>query len=38
MLEQYYIRPVTIDRIRACWIAPVIEQYVGWLTERRYSH
>ena len=37
MLEQYYVRPVTIDRIRTSWIAPAIEQYVGWLAERRYS-
>ena len=37
MLEHYYLRPVTIDRIRTSWIAPAIEQYVGWLSERRYS-
>lgn len=38
MLERYYIRPVTVDRIRTSWIAPEIEQYVGWLAERRYSN
>ena len=37
MLEQYYIRPVTVDRIRTSWIVSEIEQYVGWLAERRYS-
>src|SRR3990172_6915913 len=37
MLEQYYVRPVTVDRVRASWIIPAIEQYVGWLAERRYS-
>src|ERR1700757_1106669 len=37
MLENYYIRPVTIDRIRGSWIAPVIEQYVGWLAQQRYT-
>jgi integrase/recombinase XerD len=37
MLERYYIRPVTVDRIRTSWIAPAIEQYVGWLAEQRYS-
>jgi len=37
MLERYYVRPVTVDRIRASWIASPIEQYVGWLAERRYS-
>ena len=38
MFEQYYVRPVTVDRIRTSWIAPAIEQYVGWLAERRYSN
>lgn len=38
MLERYYIRPVTVDRVRTSWIAPAIEQYVGWLAERRYSN
>jgi hypothetical protein len=37
MLENYYIRPVTIDRIRGSWIAPAIEQYVGWLGQQRYT-
>src|SRR5690349_22562088 len=37
MLERYYIRPITVDRIRTSWITPAIEQYVGWLAEQRYS-
>ncbi len=37
MLEQYYVRPVTIDRIHTSWIVSEIEQYVDWLAERRYS-
>jgi integrase/recombinase XerD len=37
MLEQYYVRPVTVDRVRTSWIAAAIEQYVGWLAEQRYS-
>src|SRR6266436_3180904 len=37
MLERYYVHPVTVDRIRTSWIAPAIEQYVGWLAERRYA-
>ena len=37
MLEGYYVRPVTVDRIRTSWIAPAIEPYVGWLAERRYA-
>ena|SRR5438067_2538948 len=37
MLEHYYFRPETIDRIRASWLAPAIEQYVTWLTEAHYT-
>ena len=37
MLENYYVRPVTVDRVRDSWIAPAIEQYVGWLAQQRYT-
>lgn len=37
MLEKYYIRPSTIDRIHESWIASTVEQYVGWMAERRYT-
>ena len=37
MLENYYVRPVTVDRIRDSWIAPAIEQYVDWLERQRYT-
>lgn len=37
MFENYYIRPVTVDRIRSSWIAAAIEQYVGWLAAQGYS-
>jgi integrase/recombinase XerD len=37
MLENFYVRPTTVDRIRGSWIAPAIEQYVGWLAEHRYT-
>ena len=37
MLENYYVRPVTIDRIRGSWIAPAIEQCVGWLAQQRFT-
>jgi site-specific recombinase XerD len=37
MLERYYVRPDTVDRIQASWIGGAIEQYVTWLTERNYS-
>lgn len=37
MLEKYYIRPATIDRIHESWIAPEVEQYVSWMAEQRYT-
>jgi integrase/recombinase XerD len=37
MLERYFVKPSTIDRIRASWIAPGIEAYVTWLAENEYS-
>lgn len=37
MLEQYFARPATIDRIQASWIAEPIRQYVAWLRDRGAS-
>src|SRR5204863_3864194 len=37
MLESYFVKPQTVDRIRACWIGAEIERYAGWLAERGYS-
>lgn len=37
MLERYYVKPSTIDRIRASWLAPQIERYVAWLHEQGYA-
>lgn len=37
MLEKYYVRPDTVDRIRASWIGAAIEQYVRWLTDRGHA-
>ena len=36
MLEHYFVKPSTIDRIRASWIGQPIEQYVAWLHDHRY--
>jgi integrase/recombinase XerD len=36
MLDQYYVRPATVDRIRSSWIASAIEAYANWLTAQRY--
>ena len=35
MLERYFVKPTTADRIRASWIGSEIEQYVEWLAEPR---
>jgi hypothetical protein len=37
MLEQYFLKPSTIDRLRGSWIATEIEAYVAWLVDQGYS-
>jgi site-specific recombinase XerD len=37
MLEEYFIKPATIDRLRGSWIAAEIEAYVTWLVEEGFS-
>ena len=37
MLEQYFVKVSTIDRIRACWLAPQIERYVEWMHAEGYA-
>ena len=37
MLERYFIKPATIDRIRANWLGPHIERYVEWLNSEGYA-
>ena len=37
MLNRYFIRPTTVDRIRASWIGDPIERYVVWLGEQNYA-
>jgi integrase/recombinase XerD len=37
VLNRYFIRPTTIDRIHASWIGEAIEGYVVWLTEQKYA-
>jgi site-specific recombinase XerD len=36
MLERYFVRPETVDRIRASWLGEPIERYVEWLTVQDY--
>jgi site-specific recombinase XerD len=37
MLEHYFVKPSTVERIRTSWIASAIEAHVGWLAEHDYS-
>jgi site-specific recombinase XerD len=37
MLESYFVKPQTVDRIRASWIGPEVERYVVWLAEQGYE-
>lgn len=37
MLEQYFLRPDTVDRIRGSFLGAAIERYVTWLSEHGYK-
>src|SRR5262245_50351485 len=37
MLERYFVKPQTVDRIRNAWLGDPIERYVSRLTEQGYS-
>lgn len=37
MLENYFVHPDTIHRIRSCWLGEAIDKYVGWLVEQGYG-
>lgn len=37
MLEQYFVKPKTIDRFRGSWISAEIETYLTWMVEQGYS-
>jgi site-specific recombinase XerD len=36
MLEEYFVKPATIDRLCGSWIASEIESYVVWLVDQGY--
>jgi integrase/recombinase XerD len=36
MLEQYFLKPSTVDRLRGSWIAAEIETYVAWMAGQGY--
>jgi integrase/recombinase XerD len=37
MLETYFVKSDTVDRIRASWVGPEVERYVAWLAEHGYT-
>lgn len=37
MLEDFFVKPHTIDTIRGSWIGIPIERYMNWLSENNYS-
>ena len=37
MLERYFVKPSTVDRIRTSWLAPQIERYVEWMDSQGYA-
>ena len=37
MLEQFFVKPSTVDRLRSSWIGAEIDAYVVWLAEHGYG-
>lgn len=37
MIEHYFLKPETCDRIRASWLGEPVQRYVTWLHERGYA-
>lgn len=37
MIERYFTKPQTVDRIRSSWLGETIERYVTWLSEHGYQ-
>jgi site-specific recombinase XerD len=37
MLERYFVRPTTVDRLRGSWLGEPLERYVAWLAEHGYA-
>ena len=37
MLERYFVKPDTLDRLLGSWIAELLERYVSWLAEQGYA-
>ncbi|MBX9771614.1 MAG: site-specific integrase [Candidatus Obscuribacterales bacterium] len=37
MLENHFLKPETLERIRGSWLGAAIERYVDWMDENGYS-
>jgi integrase/recombinase XerD len=37
MIEHYYVKPSTIDRIRDSWLGSQIDDHSGWMETNGYS-
>ncbi len=37
MLQTYYLKPQTVDRIRAHWLGELVERYVKWMHDQGYA-
>lgn len=37
MLEHYYSRPATVDRIRSLWLGPAISRYAEWMADQQVA-
>lgn len=37
MLERFFVKPQTVDRIMDCWLGPQIDEYVTALCDRGYA-
>jgi integrase/recombinase XerD len=37
MLERYYVKPSTIDRIRDSWLGSQIDSHVEWMEANGYA-
>lgn len=37
MLERYFVRPTTVDRLRSSWLGEPLDRYVAWLTKEGYA-
>jgi integrase/recombinase XerD len=37
MLEHYFTRPSTVDRLRSLWLGPSLSRYAEWLSDRQIS-